>query len=265
MVRELDRMTYEEVEEYVRNGPGLIVLPAGSTEEHGPHGPTGTDTFAATLVSHTVAEHLDAIVAPALPYGMSCDEIHFKGTVALRPSTVALLVREICENFIRDGFRLVLVLSGHRGNDHSYQAGLQEAAYESNTHVLYMSYQDANRGRLKEVVGDNIPINPDDQRYGADGHGGSTELSIAMAYSPGSVKLDKRLKPDRTRADVLRSLPFRSILSMEEWAPSNGFFGDPSYCSEELGHRIVERTAEYITAEVQRYLDTFPERFRRNA
>jgi creatinine amidohydrolase len=267
MLRELDRMTFDEVESYLKTGPGILIFPLGSTEEHGTHGPMGTDTFTARLVSRLVAERLDAVVAPALPYGMACDQTNFKGTVALKPTTLALIMRELCENFIRDGYRLVLVISGHRGNDPAAMAGIEEAGYNADTHLLYMCYQDANRGRLAEVLGPELlsHIRPDDQRYGADGHGGSLELSIAMAHAPGSVRMDKRQLPDRTAADTLRSFPFKAVLSIEEYAPTNGFFGDPSLCSEQLGQQVAERTAERIAAEVRRYLTKFPTRTKRSA
>jgi creatinine amidohydrolase/Fe(II)-dependent formamide hydrolase-like protein len=97
-------------------------------------------------VARKVSERLDAILAPAVPFGMCFDQRHFKGTIALKPSTYAYLLKEICSNFIRDGYRLVLAISGHRGNDHAAISGLQEAAWDSETHVLYMCYQDANKG-----------------------------------------------------------------------------------------------------------------------
>lgn len=267
MLRELDRMTFDEVEAYLKTGAGILIFPLGSTEEHGTHGPMGTDTFTARIVSKLVADRLDAIVAPALPYGMACDQTHFKGTVALKPTTLALLMREISGNFIRDGYRLVLVISGHRGNDFAAMTGLEEAGFEADTHLLYMCYQDANRGRLAEVLGPEVlsHIRPDDQRYGADGHGGSLELSIAMAHAPGSVRLEKRRSPDRSAADELRSFPFKSVLSIEEYAPTDGFFGDPSLCSQELGQQVAERTADRIAAEVRRYLTKFPVRAKRRA
>ena len=116
---------------------------------------------------------------------MCYDQRHFKGTIALKPSTYAFLLKEICDNFIRDGYRLVLAISGHRGNDHAAISGLQEAAYDSASHVLYMCYQDANKGRLAEIIGPEAAthIQPQDLSYGADGHGGSVELSIAVAHA----------------------------------------------------------------------------------
>ena len=265
MLHELDRMTYKEVEEYLASGKGMIILPVGATETHATHGPLGTDTFAATLVSRKVAEKLGAILAPSLPYGMSDDQIDFRGTITFSPRMLSKVIKEIVGNFIRDGYLLVLVISGHRSNDWPCITGLMEARGESNSHLLYMSYQDANRGRLVQVLGPENAgkITEIDQKYGADGHAGSMELSLAMAYSPGCVRLEKRSIPDRTLPDALRSMPFRSVMFIEEWMPSDGFMGDPSLCSEELGHRIAENTSTYIAEKVRDYLRVFGGRKRR--
>ena len=169
-LRELDRMTFKEVEDYLKAGPGIVIVPVGSTEEHGAHGPMGADTFCASYVSRKVAELVDGILAPAVPYGMAQDQTNFTGTVSLRPSTLGLLMKELCENFVRDRYRVVLMISGHRGNDQAVMAGIQEVGFDSDTHLLYMSYQDANRGRLREIIGEEYAakVNAEDMRYGAD-------------------------------------------------------------------------------------------------
>src|SRR3984957_17318798 len=162
-------MTFKEVESYLESGPGLVIVPIGSTEEHGAHGPMGADTFWARLVSKKVAELVDGVLAPAVPYGMAQDQINFKGTVSLRPGTLALLMRELCENFIRDKYRLVLMISGHRGNDQAAMTGIQEDGFRSRTPLLYLSYPDANRGQLPGMLREEYAgnVNAEDMRFGA--------------------------------------------------------------------------------------------------
>jgi creatinine amidohydrolase len=258
---ELQRMTYDEVQAYIERGDAMVVWPIGATEEHGPHAPLGTDTFAAEVVAREVCIRLGAVLAPALPYGMSLEEGHYPGTIGLTPSLLGAVVREVCSKLVADGFNLILVLSGHRGNDHAVLAGLQEIGADSSAHLLYMCYQDANRGHVKQLLsGTDIPVSDVDDRHGADGHGGSIELSLALAHSPDSVRMHKRRVPDRILADVRRSFPFHPILAVEEVAPEGGYFGDPSFCDAQLGHDIAAATAERIASEVRRYLSHFPRR-----
>ncbi len=90
---QLDRMTSDEVKEYLRSGPGIAILPVGPTEQHGVHGSLGTDTFAATCIALKVAERVNGVVLPALAYGNSTGHQHWPGTVGLPPSLLASLAR----------------------------------------------------------------------------------------------------------------------------------------------------------------------------
>lgn len=258
MVLELDRMTYDEVEEYLRSGPGIAILPSGATEQHGVHGAIGTDTFAAIVVARKVAERVNAVLLPSLPYGVSENHISFAGTITLQPSTLALVVKEICLNAMRHGFKAILIISGNRGNDDALRVGAVEARQPGGPHVMTMSYQDANKGRLQDVLGDWAKaITSADVKYGSDGHGGALESSIAMVYCPDGFRLDKIAKPDRTLVDARRGLSFSAAQYIEEFAPT-GIFGDPHGMSTELGEHVAEKTAERIADDVHRFLDLFP-------
>ena len=257
MIRELDKMTTLEVAEYLETGSGIIVVPVGSTEQHGPHATLGLDTFGALFVSQRVAEKLEAVVAPALPYGMSLAHAGFKGTISLTPTTLAVVMREICSSLLLQGFRLLLVISGHRDNDASIQIAASEARAAHGGHILSMFYGEVNRGRLAEAVG--VPADTfraEDIRYGADGHGGSVELSLSIAFEPRSTRPERYFKPDTTRADLRRTFPFKAAQTIEEYGDC-GVFGNPAHASAERGHHLVETTAEAIAAHVRRYITAF--------
>ena len=131
MVLQLDRMTYDEVADYLRTGPGIAIVPVGATEQHGIHGATGTDTFAATHVALKVAERVNGVVLPALPYAISIHHIAFPGTITLHPGTLVQVMKEICQSLIRQGFKVILLLSGHRGNDDSLRVAAMESANQA--------------------------------------------------------------------------------------------------------------------------------------
>ena len=64
-------LTQPEIAAQLKANP-LVILPAGSVEQHGPHLPTGTDTFAANVISAAVAERMDGLVLPATPFCRNC-------------------------------------------------------------------------------------------------------------------------------------------------------------------------------------------------
>ena len=83
----------------------VAVIPLGSIEQHGPHLPCGTDTFAAELVAKAVAERLDALYVPFGPYGVTPIHAGHPGTINLRRSTFEALLTDICEELADHGIR----------------------------------------------------------------------------------------------------------------------------------------------------------------
>src|SRR5205814_853170 len=101
MARRIAHLTTFEVQDALRGGVDTVVQPIGATEQHGRQCPNGTDYFAATVVGERVAEKLDALLAPALPFGMSEHHMRYPGTITLEPSTLGLVVRDLCVSFAR--------------------------------------------------------------------------------------------------------------------------------------------------------------------
>ena len=85
-------LTQPEIKDQLASNP-LIILPAGSVEQHGAHLPTGTDIYAANVVSHAVAERMDGLVLPGGPLGVTPMHMPFEGTLSLSPATYMGLVR----------------------------------------------------------------------------------------------------------------------------------------------------------------------------
>ena len=88
-------LTQPEIAAQLRKNP-LVILPAGSVEQHGPHLPAGTDTLAANFIGHAVAERMDGLVLPATPLGVAPMHMPFAATVTLTPDTFMRVVTETC-------------------------------------------------------------------------------------------------------------------------------------------------------------------------
>src|SRR6202043_4055051 len=86
-------LTQPEIAEQLKKNP-LVILPAGSVEQHGPHLPTGTDIFAANVIAHAVAERMDGFVLPGGPLGVTPLHMPFEGTITLTAETFMRVVTE---------------------------------------------------------------------------------------------------------------------------------------------------------------------------
>src|SRR6266852_600361 len=100
-------LTQPEIAAQFKKNP-LVILPARSIEQHGPHLPTGTDTLAANVIGHAVAERLDGLVLPSTPLGVTPMHAPFEGTITLTPDTYMRIVTETCVGVARHGGKKLL-------------------------------------------------------------------------------------------------------------------------------------------------------------
>ena len=117
--------TWHEVEDYLRTSRGIII-PIGSTEQHGPNGLIGTDHLDAEFVARGVGDEIGCLVAPTLTIGMSQHHLGFAGSITLRPSTLIALVGDVVTSLTKHGFERFLFINGHGGNVATVTAAFDE-------------------------------------------------------------------------------------------------------------------------------------------
>jgi creatinine amidohydrolase len=132
--------TWTEVEAYLEQSQGII-LPIGSTEQHGPTGLIGTDAICAEVIANGVGQATGAIVAPTINVGMALHHTAFPGTISLRPSTMIQLVKDYVTCLTRAGFTKFFFINGHGGNI----ATLKAAFAETYVHISELSIPNAQR------------------------------------------------------------------------------------------------------------------------
>ncbi len=111
----LEHLTWYEVDARIAKG-ATIMLPAGSTEQHGPMGRIGTDTICAEAVALAAADICDAIVAPPLAYTPAPFNTAFPGTVSVSAVTFRTFAEEVITALLAQGFSGVFVVNGHGAN-----------------------------------------------------------------------------------------------------------------------------------------------------
>lgn len=110
----LQELTWEEVKQLTADCQGTIILPIGSTEQHGPHLPVGTDTMVAITLAEAASAETGVAVAPPLWFGWSPHHMVLPGTITVRPEILAELVYDVVRSLQQHGFDKFILLNGHR-------------------------------------------------------------------------------------------------------------------------------------------------------
>ena len=122
---ELALMTWPEVEKYLTE-KSAIIIPIGSTEQHGPMGLIGTDAITAEVIARKAAKKSNVILGPCISVGMALHHTEFPGTISLRPSTLIAYLSDYVISLARNGFKQFYFVNGHGGNIATCQAAFSE-------------------------------------------------------------------------------------------------------------------------------------------
>ena len=201
----------------------LLVVPLGSTEQHGHHLPLGTDTSVAWAVADAAAGAIDgSLLAPALAYGASGEHEDFPGTVSLGTEALTGLLVEYGRSAGRWAGRVLLV-NGHGGNLDALRAA----------------------GTVLRAEGRDVAWFPCGVP-GGDAHAGRTETSIMLSLDPSAVQTD-RLEPGFVGpvADVVE----RAVAA----ASPNGILGDPTNASADEGDAVLGSLTDDLVTAVTRW------------
>jgi creatinine amidohydrolase len=110
----LQELTWEDVAAYLKQ-EDIVIFPVGSTEQHGPAGPLGVDSYAAISLAEDAARQAGVLVTPPLWFGDSPHHLDFPGTISLRTETLVEVIKDVVRSLARHGFRKVIVVNGHKG------------------------------------------------------------------------------------------------------------------------------------------------------
>ncbi len=115
--RNLFEMTRPEVEQAIASGIDTVIVPFGSTEQHGLHLPLGTDAILGEALGDRVARSLgNALLAPGLPIGCSEHHMDFAGSMTLSQETFIQVVADLCRSLAHHGFKHIALIPTHGGN-----------------------------------------------------------------------------------------------------------------------------------------------------
>ncbi|MCD9624418.1 mycofactocin biosynthesis peptidyl-dipeptidase MftE [Rhabdothermincola salaria] len=219
--RPLGHLTWPEVGAATAERPPVLLVPLGSTEQHGPHLPLDTDTRIAEALARAAAATVSGVVvAPAVAYGSSGEHAGFPGTLSIGQEALEALVVELVRS--ADVFGGVVLVCGHAGNAEPVARAVRTLTGEGRAVRAWFPR-----------VGDG------------DAHAGRTETSMLLHLDPSVVQID--------RAEVGATAPVAELIDdlrhagVKGVAP-NGVLGDPSDASADEGRRLVAAMVDELTA-----------------
>ncbi|MCI4339128.1 MAG: creatininase family protein [Thermoplasmata archaeon] len=230
---DLDSRTFEG---RIASNP-LVIVPVGALEAHGPHLPLGADQIQAEVTAGALAERVDALVAPTVPYGSAPGARRFPGTVSLPMASLETYVAGVLSELARSGVRRFLVLSGH--GERGHMAALREAGDDTmRTHpgvrvVVLCDYE-----FVYELRGRESPA--------TDGHAGLLETSRVLALAPETVGAERPV------AENHRSPFLPGAATEAEWPES--VMGDTRPATAGLGHRVQSYVLDRLVETVRQLL-----------
>ena len=214
----IEEMTSADFKRKVRPS-SVVILPIGAVEEHGPHLPLSTDCIQPMYVAEQVAAETGAFIAPLLPYGVCTSTRDFPGTLTLSFDALRLTVRDILAELVRNGFRNIVVLTGHAGREHvaALRMAAKEIVDEHLVKIAVLSDYD--------IIYDMALVPPE------DGHAGTGETSRILHERPQLVKGFPTEQKNKS--------PKYAVLA-DSKAYWRGFTGDPSKATKKLGKSLDE-------------------------
>jgi len=233
-----------------RDAGAVVLIPVGSTEQHGAHLPVDMDIVAATAVCARAAEQVTefpVLVAPPIWSGYSPHHMENPGTITLRHETFTALLTDVVDSIMHHGFRHLILINGHGGNV-GHLAALANKLTTSGRPVAQTSWWNLVGNDFREILEGMLK---------GVGHACEAETSCYLALDPTGVDMNLAVRHEEASyivpADeaIFRAagMGFPAVFR----AGSPGVHGDPTRATAEKGQRILAIAASRLAAFIRAY------------
>jgi creatinine amidohydrolase len=239
--------TWVDVRDAIASGAAAIV-PLGSTEEHGPHVPTG-DYMVVDEIARRTALATGDLVAPTLPFGYSEYFHHYSGTLSLRPETLAAVIEDVVLSLAEHGVKRIALFNGHSGNAPIIELLSRRLRRTSGLVLFTLAPFEIMKAVAPEVYGADVTLS----------HGGEPMGSLMLALAPDLVRLERLGRATTSDVDetfvgrpraglhgvVVDGIRIGAPIDVVDVADSDGKLGRANGASPERGEALLERTVQH--------------------
>lgn len=241
--------TWQEVEGYLKDHKG-IVIPIGSTEQHGPTGLIGTDSLCPEIIAlHAAKDADDVLIGPTFNVGNAQHHMGFTGSMTLRPSTMMAVVQDWVTSLRHHGFERIYFLNGHGGNNHTMRAAFAEiyaarSLEDKGANEPQVKLGMANWWELEGI----FKLCKDLFPTGHGAHATPSEIAVTQFAYPETVK-DAPVSPK-----IAPLGPVRDAEDYRSRFPDGRMGSDPTLATPELGRQIVEAASAAFLRDFKKFM-----------
>lgn len=221
----LAEMTRDEITERLASRP-VALLPIGATEQHGHHLPLGTDNYLAEDYARRIAERVDGIVLPTVPFGYSWVWKDLPGTVTVGHRTLEAYLADVIESVERSGFGILVIVDGHESNTTTMKYVAREYAERSSFPVVRLFYPSLSALFREHLESDT---------WHGMVHACEFETSLLLDARPDLVYMERAVSEYPPFSDDY-------AYGAKQLGPlsDSGVFGDPTLATQEKGRVMFD-------------------------
>jgi len=241
-----NRLTWPEMNEAITSQK-VVLLPTGSTEQHGPHLPLDTDAFLTEAVcleaGRRAADRI--LVLPPIAYGLNRHHIDFPGTIHIEPEAFIAFCLCITKSVAYHRFRKILLVNGHGSNGPLVDLVARKTVLETHSLCAAVSYLALALDAFSEVQ--ETPI---------IAHADEIETSLYLHLAPERVQMDKAQSGNDVVGNYLSSDSTTPYVRFSDyWGrwTQLGVHGDPTVASAEKGRIVFESAVTRLIAVVNEW------------
>ena len=232
--------SWPEVEAYLTRSKGVII-PIGSTEQHGPNGLLGTDAICPEVIAHGAGDEAGLLVAPTFSVGVAQHHLGFPGTITLTPATMIAAISDWVHSLARHGFTRLYFLNGHGGNIATVQAAFAEiySGWSLEGEPCPLAFKLRNWWELDGVPGLCRKLFP----VGDGDHATASEVALTYHARPHAIKnveMNPKIAPHG---------PIRDAADYRARFPDGRIGSDPGQATPEAGEKLLTASKVAVARE----------------
>ena len=242
---EYNKLTWPEMNDAIELQK-VVILPTGSTEQHGPHMPLDVDLFLVCEVCHELGRRAPdkVLVLPAIPYGLNMHHIDFPGTIHVEPEHFINYCVDVTKSVAYHGFKRIALVNGHGSNMPMIDLVARRTVLETPSICCAFGYYQMGWSETLKILESEVHAHADEM-----------ETSLYLHFAKQRVQMDKAAFGNDVVGAYMSSDSTKTVRFNDFWGrwTTTGIHGDPRKATAEKGKQILENVMTHMLAWLEEY------------